>query len=70
VQHRGDGYWRVDSADLEKAINRIANLVSTALVSNIKGYLHDIKKTAAIAHAHGAYVYEDIIQWRVRHRPM
>ena len=62
VQHRRDGYWRIDPADMEKAIDRNTRLVSVALVSNINGYLHPIKKTAEIAHAHGAYVYGDIIQ--------
>jgi len=62
VQHRRDGYWRVDPADMEKAIDRNTKLVSTAWVSNINGYLHDIKKTAEIAHAHGALVYGDIVQ--------
>ncbi|MFN0172178.1 MAG: aminotransferase class V-fold PLP-dependent enzyme [Bryobacteraceae bacterium] len=62
VHHRGDPYWRVDPKDMEKAIDKNTRLVSLALVSNINGYLHDVRSTAAAAHAHGAYVYADIIQ--------
>ena len=36
--------------------------MSLALVSNINGFLHDVKKTSEIAHAHGAIVYGDMIQ--------
>lgn len=62
VHHRRDGYWTIDPQDMEKAIDRNTRLVSMALVSNINGYLHDVRSTAKIAHAHGAYVYADIIQ--------
>jgi selenocysteine lyase/cysteine desulfurase len=47
---------------MERAIDKNTKLVSVALVSNINGYLHDMKRTAQAAHAHGAYVYADIIQ--------
>jgi selenocysteine lyase/cysteine desulfurase len=57
-----EGRWAVHAEDMEKAIDRNTRLVSLALVSNINGYLHDIRRTAAAAHAHGAYVYADIIQ--------
>lgn len=63
VHHRKDGgYWKVEPTDVEKAIDRNTKLVSLALVSNINGFLHDVKSTSKIAHAHGAYVYGDIIQ--------
>lgn len=63
VHHRNDGgCWKVDPADMEKAIDRNTKLVSLALVSNINGFLHDVKSTSEMAHAHGAYVYGDIIQ--------
>ncbi len=62
VRHRADPYWRMDPKDMEQAIDRDTILVSTALVSNINGFLHDAKATSEIAHAHGAYVYADIIQ--------
>ncbi|CAN5520418.1 aminotransferase class V-fold PLP-dependent enzyme [soil metagenome] len=62
VRHRADPYWRIDPADMESAIDRNTLLVSMALVSNINGYLHDARTTSAVAHAHGAHVYADIIQ--------
>ncbi len=62
VRHRRGDYWRVAPEDMEKAIDRNTRLVSIALVSNINGYLHDLKKTSEIAHARGARVYADIIQ--------
>lgn len=57
-----DGCWVIDPADMERAIDRNTRLVSLALVSNINGYLHDVRRTAEIAHGHGAYLYADIIQ--------
>jgi selenocysteine lyase/cysteine desulfurase len=57
-----DGHWAVHAEDMERAIDRNTRLVSIALVSNINGYLHDIRRTAHAAHHHGAYVYADIIQ--------
>jgi selenocysteine lyase/cysteine desulfurase len=64
VRHRQskEGYLTIDRGDMEKAIDRDTKLVTVALVSNINGYLHDIRSTSKMAHAHGAYVYGDIIQ--------
>jgi selenocysteine lyase/cysteine desulfurase len=62
VRHRRQGLWTIDRRDMEKAIDRNTKLVSLALVSNINGYLHDVKATAELAHARGALVYGDIIQ--------
>jgi len=62
VPHRRDGYWRIAPKEMEKAIDRNTRLVSLALVSNINGYLHDVKATSEIAHARGPLVYADIIQ--------
>ena len=56
------GGWTIDIRDVERAIDRNTRLVSLALVSNVNGYLHDAKAIADIAHAHGAYVYADIVQ--------
>jgi selenocysteine lyase/cysteine desulfurase len=33
-----------------------------ALVSNVNGYLHDARAISDLAHAHGAYVYADMVQ--------
>jgi selenocysteine lyase/cysteine desulfurase len=57
-----DGRWAVHAEDMERAIDKSTRLVSLALVSNINGYLHDVRRTAAAAHQHGAFVYGDIIQ--------
>jgi selenocysteine lyase/cysteine desulfurase len=58
VPHRN---WKIDVADVDKAVDRDTRLVSLALVSNINGYLHDVKAISDIAHARGAIVYADII---------
>jgi selenocysteine lyase/cysteine desulfurase len=57
-----DGYWTIRPQDMERAIDKNTKLVSLALVSNINGYLHEIRRTTEAAHQHGAYVYADIIQ--------
>jgi selenocysteine lyase/cysteine desulfurase len=33
-----------------------------ALVSNVNGYLHDARAISDLAHAHGAYVFADMVQ--------
>src|SRR5687768_3015042 len=57
-----NGCWAVHSEDMERAIDKNTKLVSLALVSNINGYLHDVRRTSEAAHRHGAFVYADIIQ--------
>ncbi|MCA9984322.1 MAG: aminotransferase class V-fold PLP-dependent enzyme [Anaerolineales bacterium] len=59
VPHRD---WQIDMADVEAAIDDNTSLVSLALVSQVNGYKADIKRISDIAHAHGAYLYTDIIQ--------
>lgn len=59
VPHRN---WQIDVADMEQAIDQETRLVSLALISQINGYMPDIKAISDIAHAHGAYLYTDIIQ--------
>jgi selenocysteine lyase/cysteine desulfurase len=54
--------WVIDLKDVERAVDRNTKLVSMALVSNVNGYLHDVKGISDIAHANGAYVYADVIQ--------
>jgi len=54
--------WRIDMRDLEPVVNRSTKLIAIALVSNVNGYLHDVKKISELAHAHGAYLYADVIQ--------
>ena len=52
----------MDFGDLERAVDRKTKLIAIALVSNVNGYLHDIRKISDLAHANGAYVYADVIQ--------
>ncbi len=59
VPHRN---WQINLADIEAAIDDQTRLISLALVSQVNGYLADIQAISQLAHAHGAYVYTDIIQ--------
>ena len=59
VRHRD---WQIDIADVERAVDDDTRLISIALVSNVNGYLADVKALAELAHARGAYLYADIIQ--------
>ena len=59
VKHRD---WQIDYRDMERAIDHNTKLVSITLVSNVNGYLSDVKAISDLAHAHGAYLYVDIIQ--------
>jgi selenocysteine lyase/cysteine desulfurase len=54
--------YQMDMRDLEKAVDRKTKLIAIALVSNVNGYLHDVKKISDLAHAQGAYLYADVIQ--------
>ena len=59
LKHRD---WQIDYRDMERAIDSNTKLVSITLVSNVNGYLSDVKAISDLAHAHGAYLYVDIIQ--------
>jgi selenocysteine lyase/cysteine desulfurase len=59
VKHRD---WRIDLRDMEKVIDKKTKLVSITLVSNVNGSVEDAKALSELAHAHGAYLYADIIQ--------
>ncbi len=59
VKHRD---WRVDFRDMEKVVDKKTKLISITLVSNVNGWVEDAKALSALAHAHGAYLYADIIQ--------
>ena len=59
VKHRD---FRIDLRDMERAVDGKTKLIALALVSNINGYLHDIKAISRLARAHGAYVFVDVIQ--------
>jgi selenocysteine lyase/cysteine desulfurase len=52
---------RIDMKEMAAAINDRTKLVSISLVSTINGFEHDLKHICDLAHAHGAYVYADIV---------
>ena len=54
--------WQVDIEDLRRMVDHNTRLIATTLVSNVNGYLADIKAFSDLAHDHGAYFYVDIIQ--------
>lgn len=59
VKHRD---WQIDIRDMERVVDRNTKLIAIALVSNVNGYLHEVKAISELAHTYGAYVYADIIQ--------
>ncbi|WP_321472580.1 aminotransferase class V-fold PLP-dependent enzyme [uncultured Paludibaculum sp.] len=54
--------WRLEMADLERAIDKQTRLVAISLVSYINGFEHDLRRVCEVAHAKGALVYADIVQ--------
>jgi selenocysteine lyase/cysteine desulfurase len=54
--------WRIDLNDMERAVDSRTTLIAISLVSNINGWVEDAKALSDLAHAHGAYLYADIIQ--------
>ena len=52
---------RIDMKAMEAAVTDKTKLVSVSHVSTTNGFEHDLKKVCDIAHAHGAYVYADIV---------
>jgi selenocysteine lyase/cysteine desulfurase len=59
VNHRD---WHIDLADMEKSVDNKTRLISVTLVSNVNGHVENIKALSELAHAHGAWLYADIIQ--------
>lgn len=55
-------HWRIELDDLARAMGPRTRLVAVSLVSWYNGFQHDLKAVCDLAHAHGAYVYADIIQ--------
>jgi selenocysteine lyase/cysteine desulfurase len=54
--------WRIELKDLERVIDKNTKLVEISLVAMMNGFQHDLKAVCDLAHAHGAYVYADIVQ--------
>ena len=53
---------RIQMQDLAALVDRNTKLVAVSMVSFINGFQHDLQAVASLAHAHGAYLYVDIIQ--------
>ncbi|MEW5686987.1 MAG: aminotransferase class V-fold PLP-dependent enzyme [Pseudomonadota bacterium] len=52
---------RIDMKAMAAAVNDKTKLVSISHVSTTNGFEHDLKAVCDLAHAHGAYVYADIV---------
>jgi selenocysteine lyase/cysteine desulfurase len=53
--------FRIDLADLERVVDGKTKLIEVSSASMYNGFQHDLKAVCNLAHAHGAYVYADII---------
>jgi len=53
---------RIELRDLERLVDKKTKLIELSLVAMYNGFQHDLKAVCDLAHAHGAYVYADIIQ--------
>lgn len=54
--------WDIDPRDMERAVDRNTKLIAVSMVSSVNGHLEDVKRLSDLAHAHGGYLYADIIQ--------
>jgi selenocysteine lyase/cysteine desulfurase len=52
---------RIDMKDLEKVVDRNTRLIEISSVAMYNGFEHDLKAVSDLAHAHGAFVYADVI---------
>jgi selenocysteine lyase/cysteine desulfurase len=59
VKHRD---WRIELGDMARVVDKKTRLISITLVSNVNGWVEDARALSELAHAHGAYLYADIIQ--------
>jgi selenocysteine lyase/cysteine desulfurase len=59
VKHKD---WRIDLKDMERAVDRKTKLVAVSMVSSVNGHLEDVKALSGMVHAHGGYLFADIIQ--------
>ena len=49
--------------EFKKLVDRRTRLISVAWINNNSGYRHDMKALADLAHANGAYLYSDAVQF-------
>jgi selenocysteine lyase/cysteine desulfurase len=53
--------FRIDMKDLEKVVDKNTRLIEVSSAAMYNGFTHDLEAVSDLAHAHGAYVYADII---------
>ena len=53
---------RIELRDMEKLVDNKTRLIAVSYVSYVNGFKHDLKALSNLAHAHGGYLYADIIQ--------
>jgi selenocysteine lyase/cysteine desulfurase len=53
--------YRIDLKDMEKLVDNKTKLIEVSSAAMYNGFQHDLKAVADLAHAHGAFVYADII---------
>ena len=54
--------WRTHLNDFEELVDDNTRLIAITLVSNINGFVADSSALSELAHAHGAYLYADVVQ--------
>jgi selenocysteine lyase/cysteine desulfurase len=52
---------RIEMRDIERAVDRNTKLIEVSSAAMYNGFQHDLKAVSDLAHAHGAYVYADIV---------
>jgi selenocysteine lyase/cysteine desulfurase len=52
---------RVAMKDLERVVDRRTRLIEVSSTAMYNGFQHDLKAVADLVHAHGAYVYADVV---------
>ena len=53
---------RIEMKDLERLVDKKTKLIEVSLVAMYNGFQHDLKAVCDLAHAHGAYVFADVVQ--------
>jgi selenocysteine lyase/cysteine desulfurase len=59
VKHKN---WQIDPGDVERTVDRNTRLIAVSWVSSVNGHVENLKALSDLAHAHGGYLYADIIQ--------
>jgi len=54
--------WAVTPEALAAVVDKKTVLVAVSAVSYVNGFSHDLKAVGDLAHAHGAYLYADLVQ--------